>query len=1395
MVAARIVNESDDVRANMSLYHDNDGDDLWRIIPFDMNLSWGASYYLNSGYDGIQVANDLLKCHPFYGASQAIPPNYNWNRLYDVIISVPQTREMYLRRMRTVLDEYVMPPGTPPEESPIYQKAMEWLNLIGDDAALDRAWWGWPDKGGQGNFDPGIDPADGVAILLNDYLDQRRQHLYGKHSLTNTALAVGITKYDNIGIPLPQPDNAVLSIVSWDYNPASGNQEEEYVQLSNDNNFAVDLSGWELTGGIHFTFSPGTVVPANSSIYVSPNTRAFRARSTGPRGGQGLFVVGPCEGYLDAWGESLTLFDGDRMVSSNSYMGLPSPAQQYLRITEIMYNPLPTTDPSSDAQQFEYIELKNISTSETLDLNNVQFSKGISFNFSGSAATHLAPQETVLLVRNRNAFTARYGDGFNVAGEFSAALDNSGETLRLEDAVGETILEFAYDDSWYPTTDGLGFSLAIVDENTLRTTWGNKASWRASGILIGSPGVADPAPPEIGRIIVNEALTHTDLPALDSVELFNPTTNAVNIGGWFLSDDFFTPKKYRIPDGTTLLPHAYYPFDENDFNQGPNAFRFSELGDSVYLFSADANGDLTGYFHGYEFGEAPNGVSFGRYVNSEETVFFTLQSAVTLGSRNAYPRVGPLVISEIMYHPQDVNGVDNGIDEFIELQNITATDVMLYDPGAPTNTWRIRNAVDYDFPVDQSLPAGDRLLVVGFDPADSAQLATFKSKYAVPDGVPIYGPWTGKLDNSGETIELKQPDTPDVLSTNVIVPFIMIDKVGYRDELPWPDAADGLGNALQRKMDTDFGNDPANWFAAGVTAGRPNVENLLPYVLITSPTNGTSFFAGSGLSISVEAGDDDGSVALVQLFVDGEELAQWSVVSSNYTWAIPPAGSHELHARVTDNLGAVAESQTIAVQVVTPLPEVTILTPAPGAILEQGSFVNLSVSVSGESQASSVQYFLDGEWIGSAAPPFSLGWFATSVGTHTLSVAGSDFLGRMGPMDSMTFFVQNVTEDPVLISSRATGWKYLDDGSDQGVNWRELDFDDTFWSSGQAQLGYGDGDEASTISYGPDSYNKYTTYYFRKTFVVPSLEGITSAILDVLRDDGAIAYVNGVEVFRSNMPNGSVNYRTAASDAVSGSDEGRFYSVGFDPSLLVVGTNVLAVEVHQVSSTSSDMSFDAKLSLQGIWQGPAFQLQPTGKTVTVGSSVDFSVSVTGSEPVLLRWYFNNTPLSAESETLTLANVQDSNSGQYHVVASNFMGAVTSSVALLVVDSVDTDGDGMPDAWEQVNGTDPMTDDANDDPDLDGLSNIQEYIAGTHPTNALSVLKFDSIESADENVQFSFDAVANHSYAIEFRPSLDSGNWQIWTVIPAMPTDRTLWLTNGVHGSSSWFIRIVTPAEP
>jgi hypothetical protein len=749
------------------------------------------------------------------------------------------------------------------------QTIIQWRNQIAADSLLDRAWWGWPDKSGQCNFDPGINLTNGVNILLNDFVNNRRSHFYGKHSVTNTALPIGITKTSNAGIPLAQASNAVVSIVGWDYNPVSGNQDEEYVQLSNTNGYAVDISGWELDGGIHFKFQFGTVIPAAGTLYVSPNTRTFRNRATSPHGGQGLFVVGPSSGHLNAWGESLALTDNTgRLVSSNSYAGNPSLAQRYFRITEIMYNPSPAPAINSDAQQFEYLELKNISSSTTINLTGVRFTNGVDFNFTGSAVTSLAPGQIVLVVHNQSAFTARYGSGYSIAGQYSGSLNNGGETLRLEDAVGEKILEFAYDNNWYPITDGLGFSLVIVNENASWDTWGLKSSWRASGNINGSPGTTDPQPPAFPPVRVNEALTHSD-PASDWIELYNPATTNVNIGGWFLTDDFYTPGKYRIANGTTISPGGYLVFTgTSSFELGANGFKLSEYGEQVYLFSGDATTNLTGYYQGFDFGAAPNGVSFGRYITSQGQEHFVLQSANTPGTNNALPRVGPIVISEIMYHPPDIGGADDYLDEFIELHNITATNVPLYctftnEAGyglaAVTNTWHLRNAVDYDFPTNVTVVAAGRLLVTSFDPvANPAQQAAFRALYNVPTNVPIFGPWSGKLDNAGETIELKRPDKPDV-GTTVTVPYVLLEQIDYQPGAPWPTNADGWGGSLQRLVLHAYGNDPTNWVAALPSAGSLNASSPPPVVTVISRPGVTvsiGMTAAPGLTYLLEYKND-----------------------------------------------------------------------------------------------------------------------------------------------------------------------------------------------------------------------------------------------------------------------------------------------------------------------------------------------------------------------------------------------------------------------------------------------------------------------------------------------------------------------------------------------------------
>lgn len=164
--------------------------------------------------------------------------------------------------------------------------------------------------------------------------------------------------------------------------------------------------------------------------------------------------------------------------------------------------------------------------------------------------------------------------------------------------------------------------------------------------------------------------------------------------------------------------------------------------------------------------------------------------------------------------------------------------------------------------------------------------------------------------------------------------------------------------------------------------------------------------------------------------------------------------------------------------------------------------------------------------------------------------------------------------DPLI--RKGSKWKFYDKEPALDEKWSALDFDDAAWSSGEARLGYGGDGEKTTLSFGNDDKKKIITYYFRQTFEVADASKIKKLKLHLLRDDGAVVYLNGKEIFRSNMPEGSVSRDTLALAAVGNEDEQKFFDASV-PADLKTGRNVIAVEVHQAAPTSSDIGFDLEL--------------------------------------------------------------------------------------------------------------------------------------------------------------------------------------------------------------------------
>ncbi len=226
--------------------------------------------------------------------------------------------------------------------------------------------------------------------------------------------------------------------------------------------------------------------------------------------------------------------------------------------------------------------------------------------------------------------------------------------------------------------------------------------------------------------------------------------------------------------------------------------------------------------------------------------------------------------------------------------------------------------------------------------------------------------------------------------------------------------------------------------------------------------------------------------------------------------------------------------------------------------------------------------------------------------------------------------------DVVTLLPLGSVWKYLDNGTNQGTAWKEAGFDDSAWASGPARLGYQDG-AVTTVSFGPDANNKYITTYFRRAFAVAEPGVYIAAAVNLVRDDGAVVYVNGVEVARSNMPAGAVTYTTLATTAVGGADETRTFSFAISPTVLVAGTNVIAVEVHQSSVTSSDLGFDLSLTGDNTSLAIGAASPVSGAIVTAAAAPVLSVTATDTQNHALNVSFYGKAAADSAFTLIQAN--------------------------------------------------------------------------------------------------------------------------------------------------------------
>jgi chitodextrinase len=274
------------------------------------------------------------------------------------------------------------------------------------------------------------------------------------------------------------------------------------------------------------------------------------------------------------------------------------------------------------------------------------------------------------------------------------------------------------------------------------------------------------------------------------------------------------------------------------------------------------------------------------------------------------------------------------------------------------------------------------------------------------------------------------------------------------------------------------------------------------------------------------------------------------------------------------------------------------------------------------------------------------------------------------------------TSLPLIVAG--SDWRYLDNGTDQGTAWRANGFDDAAWPDGNAQLGYGEGDELTTVGFGPNANSKYLTTYFRRTFNVSNPTLVTSLGLRLLRDDGAVVYLNGIEVARSNMPAGTITSNTFAAASVDGAAEATFFPSTFGPGALVAGTNTIAVEVHQNARSSSDLSFDLALDAEMNIGGGDVSKPTAPGALTLGTVTPASVALSwdaSSDDFGVDHYTvlrDGAPIATTTATdYTDATVIDGHTYAYTVVASDAANNVSDPSNAVVAAPADVTPPSVP----------------------------------------------------------------------------------------------------------------------
>ncbi len=468
-----------------------------------------------------------------------------------------------------------------------------------------------------------------------------------------------------------------------------------------------------------------------------------------------------------------------------------------LVISEIMYHPADTLGTiNTNALGFvtnslEFVEIFN-TRGEFQDLSGFQLGGNISYTFP--AGTVIPGGGFVVVARSPADLESVYGIT-GVRGPFTNNLPNNNGTVLLINQGGGVLLDIHYDSAspWPVAADGAGHSLVLA-----RPSYGenNPQAWSVSDSIGGSPGRLDPvALDPLRNVVINEFLAHTDDPEVDYIELYNHSTQPVDVTGCVLTDDP-TTNKFVLPAGPPIPAHGFVYYTQTNMN-----FSLGAEGETIYL----KNPTRTRVLDAVKFGGQENGVATGRYPDGADQ-FYRL-NAKTPGATNAGIRVSQIVINELMYAPLSLNADD----QYVELYNRGGSSVNL-------GGWQLSDAIGFTFPSNTVL-AADGYLVI------AKNAAHLRTNYANLTFANTLGDFSGKLSSSGERLVLTMPDTVaatnslGVVVTNLI--HIAVDEVTYGAGGRWPQWANGGGSSLELIDPHSDHRLPSNWADSDETHKAP----------------------------------------------------------------------------------------------------------------------------------------------------------------------------------------------------------------------------------------------------------------------------------------------------------------------------------------------------------------------------------------------------------------------------------------------------------------------------------------------------------------------------------------------------------------------------------------------